>query len=285
VSPAALYAGSAACAALAAIAAAAAWWRSRPPVDDETPATWRRALAPLAARLRPTDGVELDELGRQLAGAGRRSRAAVDRFGEERAAALLAGVVGALVAAIAIGGLAGAMLAVAAAVGGVLGPRRGLAARAAARRDAVGAALPGAVDLLTTCVDAGLGLERALTRVADELGAGAPILAEELGVTARELAAGVPMADGLRRLSRRVGHDDLAALCAVLAQAHGLGAPVAGTMRDFAASSRRTRTSQLEERAGALAARITLPLAVCLLPAALLIIIGPAALQLLGAFH
>jgi tight adherence protein C len=95
----------------------------------------------------------------------------------------------------------------------------------------------------------------------------------------------VPLADGLRRLSRRVGLDDLSALCGVLAQAHGLGAPIGNTLREFAASSRRSRTSMLEERAGKLAAQMTIPLAVCLLPAAMLIIIGPAALELVRALH
>ena len=61
----------------------------------------------------------------------------------------------------------------------------------------------------------------------------------------------------LRRLSRRVGLDDLSALCGVIGQAHGLGAPVGNTLREFAESSRRSRMSMLEERAGKLAAQMS----------------------------
>jgi len=74
-------------------------------------------------------------------------------------------------------------------------------------------------------------------------------------------------------------------MCGVIAQAHGLGAPIGDTLREFAAASRRARTSMLEERAGKLAAQLTLPLATCLLPSALLVILGPAVLQLVRALQ
>jgi tight adherence protein C len=191
----------------------------------------------------------------------------------------------AILAAFGMGGLGGFLVAMGSLVLGLIGPRKVLDIKAADRREAVAAALPGAIDLLTTCIDASLSLERALARVAREIAPTSPVLAAELSVTARELEAGVPLADGLRRLSRRVGLDDLSALCGVLAQAHGLGAPIGNTLRDFAASSRRARMGMLEERAGKLAAQMTLPLAACLLPAAMLIILGPAALQLVRALH
>jgi tight adherence protein C len=252
---------------------------------DDAPAAWRRAVAPLALHLRPTSAEELDLLGARLLNAGLRSRDAVDRFCEDRVVAMLAGMLGALVWAAVVGGGAGALLAMVSLVLGLVGPGKVLAARAAERQEAIRAALPGAIDLLTTCVDAGLSLEHALARVARELDAAAPVLAEELAVTARELQAGVTLPDGLRRLSRRVGLDELSALCGVIAQAHGLGAPVGNTLREFAESSRRSRMSMLEERAGKLAAQLTVPLATCLLPAAMLIIIGPAVLQLVRALH
>ncbi|MDX2090212.1 MAG: type II secretion system F family protein [Kofleriaceae bacterium] len=283
---------SAGCAVLGSLAAFAAYARARAASradessDEEgPPALWRRLLAPVASHLRPTVPDELYQLETSLQMAGRRSRDAIDRFCEERFAAVILGVVFALFAAAAVGGLSGMMIAMGSLVLGLIGPRKFLDLKAGERRDAVATGLPGAIDLLTTCIDAGLSLEHALARVAKEIAPTSPVLSDEFSVIARELEAGVPLPDGLRRLSRRVGLDDLSALCGVLAQAHGLGAPIANTLRDFAMSSRRARMSMLEERAGKLAASMTIPLATCLLPAAILIIIGPAVLQLVRALH
>jgi tight adherence protein C len=287
---------SAGCACVASLAGLAGWVRARSyeraaslagPADDaDAPvALWRRAVSPLAVHLRPTSADELHALETHLLMAGHRAREATDRYCEDRVLAVVTGIVVAIVASSSIGGLPGFVLAMGSLVLGLLGPRKLLHLRAAARGDAVAASLPGAIDLLTTCIDAGLSLEHALTRVSREISPTSPILAAELSTTVRELEAGVPLADGLRRLSRRVGIDELSALCGVLAQAHGLGAPIGNTLREFAASSRRARMGMLEERAGKLAARMTLPLAACLLPAAMLIILGPAALQLVRALQ
>ena len=285
---------SAGCACVASIAGLVGWLRGRAaqsqldldtPEDDRPVALWRRAVSPLAVHLRPTAVDELQQLETRLLMAGNRSREAIDRFCEDRVVAVLTGIAVALVAASSIGGFAGMLLAMGSLVLGLIGPRKLLDLRAAARGDAIASSLPSAIDLLTTCIDAGLALEQALTRVAREIAPTSPILASELSTTSRELEAGVPLADALRRLSRRVGIDELSALCGVLGQAHGLGAPIGNTLREFAASSRRSRMGMLEERAGKLAAKMTLPLAACLLPASMLIILGPAALQLVRALH
>jgi tight adherence protein C len=253
--------------------------------DVVTPRGLLRALVgPVAQALRPRAQVELDRLVTRLQNAGRRGRDETDRFLEEKVL-WLAGGVGAGAAAMALlpgmAGLCGFLLAL---LAGLVAADRLLAARAADRQAAVGGGLPGAVDLLVTCLDAGLALEQAIARVAADLAHAEPILAEELQITASELEAGVALADALRRLSRRVGLDDLAAMCGVVAQASALGAPVAHTLREHAIASRRQRLALLEERAGTLATRLTLPLALCLLPAALLIILGPAAVQLMKVF-
>jgi len=252
---------------------------------DHRDGGWRRLVRPLAVHLRPASRDDLDQLTTRLLQAGRRSRDEIDRHGEDRVLALVGGMAVAILGAAVVGGALGMVLAAIALIGGLFGPMKYLELRAAERREAIAATLPSAVDLLTTCVDAGLSLEHAIARVARETQAAAPTLATELSLTAGELDAGVPLPDALRRLSRRVGLDALSALCGVLAQAHGLGAPIGDTLREFAAASRRARTSMLEERAGKLAAQMTLPLALCLLPAALLIMLGPAVLQLVRALQ
>lgn len=248
-------------------------------------AWWRRTLAPIAVQLRPTTQAELELLTTQLLTAGRRNRDAVDRFCEERVAALLGGMLFALLATFTVGGLLGLLLALVSAVLGILGPSKLLVLRAAERQEAIARALPSAVDLLTTCIEAGLSLEHSIARVARELELSGPTLAAEFRMTSKEFEAGVALPDALRRLARRVGLDDLSALCGVIAQAHGLGAPVGNTLRDYAESSRRQRMSMLEERAGKLAAQLTIPLATCLLPAAMLVILGPAVVQLVRALQ
>jgi tight adherence protein C len=252
--------------------------------DEHRPlARWRRWVAPLAYHLGPGSPAELDALTTRLFHAGRRGRHAVLRHAEDRALAVLAGGAAAVAALVLVGRAGGIALAAATLAAGIAGPGRWLAVLAATRRDAVAAALPGAIDLLTTCIDAGLALEQALARVGRLLAPISRVLAAELAITSAEIEAGVSTADALRRLARRVGLDELSAMAGVIAQAHGLGAPIGDTLREFAAASRRARTSRLEERAGTLAAQLTLPLAVCLLPAALLIILGPAVLQLARA--
>jgi tight adherence protein C len=216
--------------------------------------------------------------------AGRRGRDEADRYFEEKVLWMLGGVIFGLGALLMFKGLPGFLVFLIALLVGLVGCDRLVASRTEERQSAVARGLPGAVDLLVTCLDAGLALEQSITRVAADLAHAEPILAEELRLTASELEAGVSLPDALRRLSRRVGLDDLAAMCGVLAQASALGAPIAQTLREYAIASRRQRISFLEERAGTLSTRLTLPLALCLLPAALLIIIGPAAVQLMKVF-
>jgi tight adherence protein C len=244
----------------------------------------RAVVTPLAQALRPRSQHELDHVVTRLQNAGRRGRDEADRFFEEKVLWLLGGLAGGLVLFAVLPGAAGPLGSLLATVVGLLAADRLVASAARDRQDAVSRGLPPAVDLLVTCLDAGLALGQAVARVAADLAHSEPILAEELRLTASELDAGVALPDALRRLSRRVGLDDLSAMCGVLAQASALGAPIAQTLREYAIASRRQRLALLEERAGTLSTRLTLPLALCLLPAALLIILGPAAVQLMKVF-
>jgi tight adherence protein C len=263
-----------------------AWRRSRvaaavgdDPNSVEGRGVVRWLVSPLAARLRPREQVEIEDVKTALLQAGRRSRDAVDRYFEERALWLVFGLAAAVINLGSVDGLFGLMLAVGAVLLGLYGAEIVVRLRAAERREAVAQALPGAVDLLTLCIEAGLSLEQALARVGRDLGLSAPTLADELRLVTSELAAGIPMAEALRRLARRVGLDDLSAMCGVLAQSYNLGAPVGKTLHEYATSTRRQRLNQLEERAGSIATRLSIPMAVCFLPASLLIILGPPAVQ------
>ncbi len=282
----------------AGIAALVAWRRSRIAAmieaarvvaaggETQTAQGPIRALAaPLAQRLRPHSQIDLEKITNRLSNAGRRGRDEVDRFLEEKVIWTIVGFVGAIAAFMLIPGLPGLLIGMLAASWAIIGADRLLQARVDERQAAVRRGLPPAVDLLVTCLDAGLSLENAVARVAKDLAHSEPILAEELRLTASELEAGVTLPDALRRLSRRVGIDELSAMCGVVAQASALGAPIAQTLREYAIASRRSRIAQLEERAGMLSSKLTLPVALCLLPAALLVIVGPAAVQLMRAMQ
>jgi tight adherence protein C len=254
--------------------------------EVETPrGALRTLVGPLAQTMRPHSQVELEKIVNRLSNAGRRGRDEVDRLLEEKVLWMIAGVTGGVLAFFLIPGLPGLLIAMIGATWGIIGGDRMLQARVEERQSSVRRGLPSAVDLLVTCLDAGLSLEQSVARVAKDLAHSEPILAEELRLTASELEAGVTLPDALRRLSRRVGIDELSAMCGVVAQASALGAPIAQTLREYAIASRRQRISMLEERAGMLSTKLTLPVALCLLPAALLVILGPAAVQLMKALQ
>jgi tight adherence protein C len=254
--------------------------------EMETPRGPLRALVgPLAQALRPHSQLDLEKVTTRLSNAGRRGRDEVDRFLEEKALWLVTGFAAAVLVFVLVPGLPGLVIAMISAVWGIIAADRLLQARVDERQGAVRRGLPSAVDLLVTCLDAGLSLEQAVARVAKDLAHSEPILAEELRLTASELEAGVTLPDALRRLSRRVGIDELSAMCGVVAQASALGAPIAQTLREYAIASRRQRIAMLEERAGFLSTKLTMPVALCLLPAALLVILGPAAVNLMKALQ
>jgi tight adherence protein C len=168
--------------------------------------------------------------------------------------------------------------------GAFLGPKILLRAEAAGRQERIELAIPSTLDLLEACIEAGLGLEQALGRVAAEMGSGCPDIADELAVLVGELRAGLPPAEAFRKLSARVEVDEVKTLCSVLIQSANLGAPLSNTLKQYSLTARKRRGLFLEERAGRVTAAMTLPLTLCLLPSALLVVMGPAIIAVLESF-
>jgi tight adherence protein C len=256
---------------------AAQAWRALP-----TP--FMSSLASLGARVRPSDGDEVAGIRAALVSAGIRDPGAVDVYQAARALVLVAGVALGALTAMRAPPLVGAVVGFACVIGGAVAPSQYLATRAQRRRQSIALGLPAAVDLLATCMAAGLGFEQALARVADELGAAEAVVADELGAVRGELTAGIPVGEAMRRLGRRVRLDDLSLFCSVVAHATELGAPVGPTLRDYADALRRRRLASLDEHAGRMGALLTLPLTLCLLPAALLIMMAPTIVTLVALF-
>lgn len=161
-------------------------------------------------------------------------------------------------------------------------PNLWLRSRAATRQGDIERALPDALDLLVTCVEAGLALDAAFQRVATELARAWPVLAEEMNLTYLEVKAGVVRAEAMRRLADRTGVMDLRSLSATLNQTEMFGTSVSSALRVQAEGMRIKRSQRAEEKAAFLAVKMTLPLAFCFLPCLFSVILGPAAINIMN---
>ncbi|MDX1698711.1 MAG: type II secretion system F family protein, partial [Thiohalobacterales bacterium] len=143
---------------------------------------------------------------------------------------------------------------------------------------------PDALDLLVVCSEAGLGLNAAIERVAQELEATHPDLAEELGLVNAETRVGVNRLDALRNLAQRTGLEDIRGLVALLTQSLRLGSGVADTLRIYSEEFRDKRMQKAEELAAKIGTKMIFPLVTCLFPGFFAVVIGPAALKIIAAF-
>lgn len=236
-----------------------------------------RRFTGIARLMRPDSPAELSLLRSKLAQAGLRSPDAIDLFGVTRGISMLVGVGLFLVLASSTGfGAGGMFLGTMVLTAAAFGPKVWLNLKAQTRQEALALSLPPTLDLLVTCMEAGLGLEQALSRVANEIDRSDPEMAEELSVVVGELSAGLSTGAAFRKLSERVTSDELRNLSNVIVQSSSLGASLGRTLREYASSARRRRELTLEEVAGKVTAGLTLPLTLCLLPSAVLAMLGPA---------
>lgn len=156
-------------------------------------------------------------------------------------------------------------------------PNLWLRSKIAQRQALVGDALPDSMDLLVTCVEAGLSLDAAMGRVAQELELVAPVLAQELKQTLLEIQAGVRRSDAFHRLSNRTGVEDLRTLSAMIIQTEMFGTSVSRALRVHAEGMRTKRMQRAEEKAAMVSVKMTIPLIMCILPSLFAVVIGPAA--------
>lgn len=168
-----------------------------------------------------------------------------------------------------------ALLLVAAAFGYFL-PNAFLARRIAHRKREIFENFPDAIDLMTVCVEAGLGLDAALTRVGDEMHLTSPTLAEELHLVNLELRAGNSRDKALRNLALRTGVEEVDTLVAMLVQSDRFGTSVADALRVHSESLRTKRRLRAEEAAAKIPVKLLFPLIFCIFPSMLVVLLGPA---------
>lgn len=139
--------------------------------------------------------------------------------------------------------------------------------------------LPDALDLMTVCVEAGLGLDAAMQRVAEEIGVKSHALKEELELVLLELRAGAGRDKALRNLALRTGVEDIDTLTSMLIQADRFGTSVGDSLRVFIDTLRTKRRLRAEELAAKIALKLLFPLMFCIFPTLIMVLIGPAAMQ------
>ena len=145
-------------------------------------------------------------------------------------------------------------------------------------------ALPDALDLMVICAEAGLSLDATLTRVARELGNGAPELGEELAMTAAELTFLPDRRVAFDNLNARTNSDGIRAVVNTLQQTAKFGTPLAQSLRVLAAEMRAARMTRAEEKAARLPALLTVPMILFILPTLFIVLLGPAALGVIDTF-
>ena len=135
------------------------------------------------------------------------------------------------------------------------------------------------LDLLVVSVEAGLGLDQALSRVGAELAFAYPELSDELKLINLELRAGKPRSEALRNLADRTGVDDLSSLVTMLIQTDKFGTSVAQSLRVYSETLRTKRRQRAEEAAAKTGVKMVFPLVFCIFPAIWVVTIGPAAIK------
>ncbi|MBE9558561.1 MAG: type II secretion system F family protein [Proteobacteria bacterium] len=144
--------------------------------------------------------------------------------------------------------------------------------------------LPDALDLMVVCAQAGLSLDSAIGRVAKEVAFSAPTVGEELSLTALELGFLPSRKQALENLKARTGLKDISSVCTTLIQSEKYGTPLAYALKVLSAEFRRERMMRAEQKAAALPAIMTLPLALFILPVLFMVIIGPAIITATASF-
>ena len=162
---------------------------------------------------------------------------------------------------------------------GYIVPGMILARLAKRRAHRIRLSLADALDLLVVSVEAGLGLDQAMTRVGNELAFAYPDLSDELRLVNLELRAGKPRSEALRNLGDRSGVDDLGSLVTMLIQTDKFGTSVAQSLRVYSETLRTKRRQRAEEAAAKTGVKMVFPLVLCIFPAIWVVTIGPAAIK------
>ena len=142
--------------------------------------------------------------------------------------------------------------------------------------------LPDALDLMVVCVEAGLGMDQALRKVAEEMMKSHKEIGEEFSIANQQLQFGSSRSDVLQALGFRSGVDDLKQLASILIQADKFGSSVATALRVQSDSMRTKRRQIAEEKASKTAVQLIFPLVLFIFPGIFVVLVGPAAITMIN---
>jgi len=170
-----------------------------------------------------------------------------------------------------------------AAVVGLYLPNFIVNSRASRRRDEILNGFPDTLDLMLVCVEAGLGIDAAFSRVGTEIVGSHPLLARLFATVSLELRAGRTREVALRTLARRTGIPEIAAFVTLVVQSDKLGASIGQALKVYAAEMREGRRMRAEERAHRIPVLLSIPLVVFLLPTMLAVLLIPPIINMKNA--
>jgi tight adherence protein C len=175
------------------------------------------------------------------------------------------------------------LIAVSASLGYLL-PFSNVRRKAKLRMREIRETFPDTLDLLVVCVEAGLGIDAAFVRVAQEQSQQGQAIGKELELMNREMQAGVARREALTRLADRLDLEEIRGLTTFLVQTDEIGGSIARSLRVYSETMRDKRMQRAEEAARKLVIKLLLPLALCIMPALILIIFSPIVINLTKLF-
>jgi tight adherence protein C len=148
------------------------------------------------------------------------------------------------------------------------------------RKEMLMKGFPDALDLLVVCVEAGMGMDAAINRVAREMRLSNKVLSEELKLMGLELRAGKSRRDALKNLAMRTNIEDVNSLATLLIQTDRFGGSIAQALRVYSDTFRTKRYQKAEEKAAKIPVKLVFPLILFIFPSLFVVLAGPAAVQL-----
>lgn len=258
--------------------------RAREKADEKAGVAglFEKAAPSLSKALQPKTELEQNKLKIRLANAGYNSPGAPQLFLAIKTTLLIVGgIVGMTYGLVSYGVELKGLTAFV--IGGGLGfylPEMVLWFKVRGRQEQIFLSLPDVLDLLVVCVEAGLGLDAGMRRVAEELSDSHKATCDEVKLCNMQLQMGRPRREVLHDLGVRTGVDDMKALAAILIQADKFGSSIAQALRVQSDSMRVKRRQIAEEKAQQTAVKMIFPLVLFIFPGIFVVLVGPAAIML-----
>jgi tight adherence protein C len=167
---------------------------------------------------------------------------------------------------------------------GFLAPDLLLSSRVRARQTQLRLGLPEALDLIVICVEAGLSMDKATMRTAEELRISQPAIADELNLVYLEQRAGRPRSEAWKHIGERTGVETIRSLASILIQADRFGTSIGKTLRTYSETLRTRRRQDAEEQAAKTTVKLVFPLVLFIFPSLFVVTVGPSMIIMFEGF-